>query len=239
MRLRRDHLYQRGLIQRVSKRWKVSATIEPPLDSQVLEKPCSVILMEDRAIYKDSWHEPFQSAIPRDYGMSFASISFPEGYSFDQMLGELKDDLPTIHDAVLVARGPLSSWCSQLYLESFPLQGLVMVDPMLINQVDAATMHTMFQEMLPSGYTSQVELGHWNGLINGAQARELKLEPNAVPMLVVNVEDGEAWKRAAHAVARRHSDNEGPYGDVLVKELSPKEIADVIPEIDSWIDSIL
>jgi hypothetical protein len=196
--------------------------------------------MEDRTIYKDSWHESFQSTIPRDYGMSFASISVPEGYSFDQMLGELKHDLPTIHDAVLVARGPLSSWCSQFYLESFPLQGLVMVDPVQTDQFQGAEMKLLFPEVVSSRNSTQEELEYWHDLIKEAQSRELKLEPNAVPMLVINSLDHETFRLAAHAVAKRHSDDEGTFGDVPVKELFQGEIADdVIREIDSWIDSIL
>jgi hypothetical protein len=89
--------------------------------------------------------------------------------------------------------------------------------------------------------STQEELDYWHDFIKEAQSsRELKLEPNAVPMLVINSLDHETFRLAAHAVAKRHSDDEGPFGDVPVKELFQGEIVDdVIREIDSWIDSIL
>ena len=111
-----------------------SAITEPPLDTNVIEKPFTLLLMEDRFIYKDTWKSAFEKCIPRDYGMSFASLTVPEESTFDDMVEELKSDLFPIHDAVLISRGPISSWCAQFYLESRPLKGLVMVDPIPFDQ---------------------------------------------------------------------------------------------------------
>jgi hypothetical protein len=215
--------------------------VDPPLDCEVLEKPCTVLLMEDRAIYEDSWIDSFQVAIPRTYGMSFASITFREECEFDEMLEELKSDLNTINDAVLVTRGPLSSWCAQFYLESFPLQGLAMVDPVVLDNIvgDEWAITPRLQECGGPDVPSR-ELNQWKRIFQGAQLRKLKLEPNAVPMLVVYSLNDQACRRNAMEVAKRHSDDEGMFGDVPVKGLfQNKNTNEVISEIDSWIDSIL
>ena len=134
----------------------VSNIAEPPLDSDVVEKPCTVILMEDihhqisidnehNDAAKTSWLPTFESKLPTQFGMSFGSISFQHGEddnsapitSVKDCVNALKaSQLSRIHDAVLVARGPFSSICAQYYLESLPLQGLVLVDPILLGDDD-------------------------------------------------------------------------------------------------------
>jgi hypothetical protein len=43
------------------------------------------------------------------------------------------------------------------------------------------------------------------------------------------------------AVAKRHSDDEGPYGEVPVKELQQTHDSadEIMKEVDSWIESII
>lgn len=215
----------------VPKRWKVSISY-PPLDS--LEKPCSFVLMEDQGLYEDNWTHFFQAVIPKNYGMSFASITFPEEREFDKMLEVMKFDLKTINDAVLVARGPLSSWCAQFYLESFSLQGLVMIDPVLFDQIEGSAWDvTKKMHKKPEGQDKP-----WNGqLFQVAQSKSLNLEPNAVPMLVLHSLDDETCAKNAMSVAKRHSSD---HSNVPVKQILQRENPNkVIKKIDSWIDSIL
>lgn len=219
----------------------LSAIFEPPLQSTVVERPCTVVLMEDESLYPNLWRHDFQALVPRDYGMSFASINEGTGQgsnnvsidadavtsdrtdsmgSFSRRLEILKTTLPPINDAVLVSRGPLSSLCAQYYLESFSLQGLVMVDPILLDQRgidtgadDAAQL--LQKSMLAAGVVqSEQELRHFH-------CDNLLLERNAVPMLVLLSIPDRAWNLAAvKQVAERHSDEQGPFGVVPVVNLA-------------------
>ena len=78
----------------------LSSIIEPPLDSNVIEKPCTVILFEDLSLLgrrrrrrlddldrnnkikkqtnASSWKSDFQRRIPEEYGMSFGYLSFQQ-----------------------------------------------------------------------------------------------------------------------------------------------------------------
>jgi hypothetical protein len=219
-------------------RWKVSATTEAPLACEVLEKPCTVILVEDHAIYQDTWSESFRLAIPRVYGMSYASIDFREESCFDEMVDEMKADLSLVNDAVLVARGPVASWCAQFYLESCPLQGLVMVDPVLFDQGDNGVEGEATRK-LHQGLAKEDD--QWSRILKGAKSRRLRIEPNAVPMLVLQTWNDPACRLAAVAVAKRHSDDEGPYGEVPVKEVQQTHDSadEIMKEVDNWIESII
>ena len=143
--------------------------IKPPLESAIVEKPCTVLLMEDRAIYKELWNTSFDTAIPINYGMSSASISFSKELDFDQMLNELKADLSPFSDAVLIARGPLSSWVAQFNLESLSLKGIVMVDPISFDDPEAEIITKLEENARPT--ESSKELEQWNKLLRQAQLR--------------------------------------------------------------------
>jgi hypothetical protein len=219
---------------------RLSSIIEPPLDSAIKEKPCTVVLMEDEIdirtrTYSDSeidrtttesWSPMFQAKIPTEYGMSFASISFPEEQSdkccgiqqqqdpltIVECVNALKtSDLPKMTDAVLVARGWFSSLCALYYLESYPLRGLIMVNPLSfhLDDVDDDVQHQSFPQFILHE--------NWRRFEN---CDPLWLEPNAVPMMVVSTIPTTPWLRAAHNVADRHSDEDGPYGMVPVINLN-------------------
>jgi hypothetical protein len=180
--------------------------------------------------------------INRKQDQTNGSIKHPAECEFDEMLEELKSDLNPINDAILVTRGPLSSWCAQFYLESYPLQGLVMVDPVLLDKVDGDdwAVTTRIQEYGGPDVVPSREFNQWKRIFQGAQSRKLKLEPNAVPMLVMYSPNDQACRLNAMEVAKRHSDDEGRFGDVPVKGLiQNKNTNEAINEIDSWIDSIL
>ena len=224
-----------------------SAITEPPLDTNVIEKPFTLALMEDRYIYKDTWKITFESFIPRDYGMSFVSLSVPEESTSDDMVEELKSDLFPFHDAVLISRGPISSWCAQFYLESRPLKGLVMIDPILfdLQQEDQTTSDaiSVLQRNVKTTTKTPMDLGNWMKVIAGAQQRKLKLEPNSVPMFIFTSRAD--LRTCSYHVAKRHSDMDGPFGEVLMKEISQdsqdenKHTHFILNELDRWIESMI
>lgn len=249
--------------------YHLSPIVEPPLDSSVTERPCTVVLMEDESLYANSWRNDFQTILPRDYGISFTSLCKNErpdtaaattttkspspssslsdsGHptttrrNFSMRLDVMKEMLPPIRDAILVCRGPLSSLCAQYYLESYPLQGLIMVDPILIDDDDDDDVNSnkdrtdldendddaddennndtarrlIEESMLDAGVVeSEEELQHFH-------SNKLLLEPNAVPMLVLLSIPNLSWNNVAiKNVAERHGDERGPYGRVPVVQL--------------------
>ena len=259
-----------------------SSVTETPLDSTVMEKPYTVVLMEDdispslsnsgkgclqdennTATELSSWAETFQSRIPRDYGMSFASISLkmksdsPAAgtVAISDALEALKDSsLPNMADALLVARGPVSSLCSQYYLESFPLKALIMTDPILFrgngndDDDEAALYSLLSKQVFPNDFDS----------IDRFRSDRLLVEPNAVPMMVVRtlsedpsmVEWSAAWRSCSQCVADRHGDSEGPFGTVPVVDMAERssmidgsdddEFTTLLLEhINQWIDEDL
>jgi hypothetical protein len=153
--------------------------------------------------------------------MSVASISFPEHsdsfratkspVTIPECVNALKtSELSTLWDAVLVARGWFSSMCALYYLESYSLRGLIMVNPLSfhLDDVDDVQHHSFPQNILHE---------NWSCFEN---CNELLLEPNSVPMMVVVTIPTTPWIRAAHNVADRHSDEDGPYGMVPVLNLN-------------------
>ncbi len=260
-----------------------SSISETPLDSFVVEKPYTLILMEDdaSASFLDSketvvsWSEIFRSKVPRDYGMSFASISLqlktPQTTtstststtststasttaSISKTLQALKaSPLPIMADAILVARGPCSSLLAQYYLESFSLKGLVMLDPILLQEEND-------ESLLLSSLVSNIYKDDQESL-ERFRSRRLLVEANSVPMMVVRtiVSDKDttttatttsrydhcsAWKASSLHVAERHGDTDGPYGEVPVLDIvdsadSEAFVTNLLAHIDHWIDQDL
>lgn len=226
-----------------------SSVTETPLDSIVMEKPYTVVLMEDdispsicnggkeclqdennTAIELSSWAETFRSRIPRDYGMSFASISLQiksdsaaaRTVAILDALEALKDSsLPNMADALLVARGPVSSLCSQYYLESFPLKALIMIDPILFGENSNGDEVALYSFLSNQVYPNDTDS------LDRFRSDRLLVEPNAVPMMVVRtvpeepsmMEWSAAWRSCSQNVADRHGDHEGPYGTIPVIDL--------------------
>jgi hypothetical protein len=205
----------------------VTLTSEPPLDSDVPEKPFSLVLLEDPCLYQDSWVSTFSTAISHQYGMTFISITSEKSLSLAERVDSLKADVGKIPDALLVARGPQSSWVAQLYLESLFLRGLVMVDPVLFDHPTQ-----IVQENLNALWNADSDR-----FATDAQERRLKLEPNSVPMLVMS--SRKTVLEASRMVAARHSDQSGPYGEIeLIEILDEKNQLNIIKTIDDWVDTI-
>ena len=288
-----------------------SSISETPLDSTVMEKPYTLILMEDdvsaafttpkrseqhqnndnhhatnKLTTSSSWIELFRSKIPRDYGMSFASVSLQmqlplhrdknnsvdgDGNTRRRSLVSISDALqslkasrlPEFSDAILVARGPVSSLIAQYYLESFSLQGLVMIDPILLgdnangndgddddnggddNGGDGETINSDDEKIVSSLVSSIFrDSNDDNDSIDRFRSQRLLVEPNAVPMMVVRTarNASAALESSACFVALRHGASDGPYGTVPFVDLS-KEIDHVpnalLHHIDEWIDKAL
>lgn len=219
----------------------VVSSSEPPLDSDVIERPFSLILMEDHFMYSNSWKKSFHDSIPKDHGMSFAYLLFPEQKRVNELLDGLITDIAQIPDAVVVARGPRSSWIAQLYLESLYLRGLVMVDPIMLDrpgEVEDEAIAAISNDLSTSNLQTG-DVAEWSAFVQEAQDRVLRLEPSSIPMLVLNSHQG--LLEASKYVANRHSDRDGPYGEVPIVKVddSPEHHQKgIIAEIDGWIDTI-
>ena len=253
-----------------------SSIAETPLDSTVIEKPYTVILMEDEVClprhryngnddtngnndgntnFNDTWIETFRSKIPREHGMSFASISLNLNHggrtstSISDGLQALKaSQLSSINDALLVARGPMASLCAQYYLESFSLQGLIMIDPILVDD-DVDDNNDDNDNEAISSLISRIYDGEEKERFRSTR---LLVEPNAVPMMIVlTVPNDDVWNRASRFVAARHGAPDGPYGVVPVVDLTGEKNADddeteekaaatiALDPIIEWIDETL
>lgn len=243
-----------------------SATVETPLDSLVIEKPYTFILMEDETCslsltqsnkknnnnqqensVSKSWINAFRSKVPADYGMSFASISLnwqhdlggnPSVFGGLQALKSCR--LSSISDAILVTRGPVASLCAQYYLESMALQGLVMIDPILMDDEDNG--HEEISSLLSRLYQQPADDEDKERF----RSSRLLVEPNAVPMMVVmTIPDSKAWSHSSQFVAARHGDPDGPYGIVPIVDLTEMDETEansattVLDRINEWIDQSL
>lgn len=237
-------------------RWKVMSISETPHDCEVLEKPCTLVLLEDPWFYQTAWHDSLQANVPSRHGMAFASLTLDGTFSssttsstyLNGMIDEMKADLPDIHDAVLVTRGPIASRVALFYLESFPLKGLVMVDPFSFDRPhknDDEDNRFFSQQVLQNfGLTSKdmlemEEIALCQRLIQEASEKHLKLEPNSVPMLVVQSTDNPMIAANCQQVAERHGDPDGPFGEVMLKQILGGDPELTMSEIDDWVESIL
>ena len=182
---------------------------------------------------------------------------------------EMKTDLSRrFHDAVLVARGPLASWTALLYLESLPLTGLVCVDPIPFDDAPAQEEEEEEDRAGGGATTTTMSTRRWlrdmslsdpivSQLLHeilSDDARKLKLEPNAVPMLILHSvrrgeddnnnskkkeEEEDRRRRQCEMVALRHGDPNGPFGEVKIHECSPDDPEFAMQVIDEWIETIL
>lgn len=229
-----------NLFRHRQSRWIISSIYDPPLDTKVKEKPFTLLLLEDEFIYNDSWRDSFEKYIPRDYGMAFGSLSFADKSTFHDMVEGTKLDLFNIPDALLISRGPISSWCAQFYLESQPLKGLIMVDPILFDLEEDPITSDAIRKLQTNVLVGAKLLEHntrLTNLVKESQQRSLKLEPSSVPMFVIS--SCSELRSASKNVKNRHSDQDGPFGEVAFKEITDCENHDnVMKALDTWIDSI-
>jgi hypothetical protein len=173
----------------------------------------------------------------------------------------------TMHDVVLVSRGPISSLCAQYYLESCPLLGLVMIDPIPLdhtteeNDVDESTYDIDDFNSIPTVMKNWIDF--WDHQIQYGNSRvatrPLLLESNgAVPILVMTTSSSSSssssspsssssslwWNEASHQVAQRHSDIDldviVPVIELTSLSSQPEDQAtEVLEVLDNWIDEIL
>lgn len=180
----------------------LSAAKDPPLD--VTERPCTLVVAEDEGLYESSFQPLFDDSIPRNYGIPTRSLKI-SSKKFDEALQELKSDLSGSTDPsiVLLARGPCMSWLAQFYLESLPLAGLILVDPLPWDDRNGANQMELYYEKYQLRDSLGYQLfqdysehwGHWT----------LQLEPGVVPMLVWHTITRPAFKRCADNTAHYHS----------------------------------
>ena len=163
--------------------------------------------------------------------MSYRKFSLSDNTAnFDTALQEMKNDLSLEGpNMVLVTRGPWMSWMASFYLESLPLAGLVMVDPMQLDDMNGINQFVLQYEKLGLQNSLQYKLyqeyaEHWDHWT-------LKLEPGAVPMLVMYTNVRPGYKRCAENSALRH-------GNVPVLKMpssSQTHVDDCIGEVVKWV----
>jgi len=239
---------------------------EPPLDSDIPERPCSVAYVQDDIYthFDRKWADELCQTFPNRLGMTFAQfqwqlVKIDKGESVvDQGLEALQMDTAELLNPhiILIARGPLVSWIAQLYLESFHLAGLVLVDPLPMDnlQVSGSALAAVIQESTgvyndhatacTDQYTRLLEKYRQGG------GRSLRLEPGAVPTLVVQSIHHPLFADGAQQTADRHrflSDQEADEaeerfvgGDVPIIQLFDDEKLDLQAvakdEIGAWIE---
>lgn len=160
----------------------VTSSIAPSLDA-AMERPESIVLTESslyhysNSHHKNKWTDAFQSFYPSQ-GLHFSSIdlfrtkhisSSTESSAAIASLKSLEStvaaDLSHLASTigigaahtVLIARGPIQSLVAQYFLESLPLAGLVLVDPLLLPN-DGRVMNDPSQ----SSTTSAEVENRWN-----------------------------------------------------------------------------
>jgi hypothetical protein len=158
----------------------------------------------------------------------------------------MKHDLTTTHggtagasNVVLVTRGPWMSWQATFYLESLPLAGLVMIDPMQLDDQNGINQFELQYEKLQLQQTVQYQLyqeyrEHWDHWT-------LKLEPGSVPMLILYTQDRPGYKRCAENTALRHSSSSDTTTTNIpvlkMPSTARSHVQDCITEITTWIDT--
>lgn len=197
--------------------------------SGVLERPCMLVLTEDHLFYESdpSWQTSFGQRFPRDYGIQFSKMDLQNFTSLAAGLVEMEQDLGTEMNVVLVTKGPLVSWLAPYYLESLPLSGLVMVDPIELTRDSARDLKTLY----PPDATEQEVLDR---ICRGEDSRPLLLEPGVLPMLVLSTRVD--FVHDASQVAARHSDPDGSFGRYTVKEIDGTDEDEIADLIHWWID---
>ena len=112
-------------------RWIITSSTAPPIDTPI-ERPETIVLLES-SLYQHQWKDAFTSYFP-NRGLHFATIDVADN-TLESMEETLSNDIATLSESaytIMVARGPLQSLVAQYYLESLPLAGLVLVDPLLL-----------------------------------------------------------------------------------------------------------
>mmetsp|Transcript_19266 Transcript_19266/g.44631 ORF Transcript_19266/g.44631 Transcript_19266/m.44631 type:complete len:394 (+) Transcript_19266:172-1353(+) len=265
---------------------RFSPITETPFDCDVVERPYTMMMMEDEVsslFSKEStidnrknqdkilafdpkennipgslpttksWIPTFRSIVPRKHGMSFGSICL----DWQQHLGGIpsitnglqsltSSQLPTISDAILVARGPVASLCAQYYLESFSLQGLIMIDPILVDDSEEGGDGNSSDSEAITSLLYRIYQGQDCDDMDRFRSARLLVEPNSVPMMVIlTVPNDHAWNRSSRLVATRHGDPDGPYGSIPIVDLTNLDVTEetmamtVLDCINTWVEESL
>lgn len=121
-----------------SLRGLVTFSAPPPINVAV-ERPETVVLVES-SLYRQQWKEPCASFFTSQ-GLHFSSLDITTSLhdadddtslaSMEQTLSADLDQLSSSAHTILIARGPIQSLVAQYYLESLPLAGLVLIDPLI------------------------------------------------------------------------------------------------------------
>jgi hypothetical protein len=194
---------------------------EPPIDSNIPERPLTVVLVQDNPLYgtvsTTQWRDQLRITATQEFGMSFASLDLGIPNSTDDMYGgleELQNDLSQLMapQVLIMARGPLVSWWSQLHLEDFSLAGLILVDPLV--PVSQGVAFADKQQLLWNYVTDRVSKHGENPDYSRTIAslffsceelqnhRQLLLEPGTIPMMVISSHS--LFDVAADRTAERH-----------------------------------
>jgi len=182
----------------------------------VLEKVYNVVLVEQHLPYLlnyssrkplPSWKDYFSHYFPpRGVQFKYAAISTPtESHNlmnvpektslFSHVMESLTHDLIQIEGSIpmstiLVARGPIMSLVAQYYLESWPLAGLVMIDPLLLPPPLLTETASILLHCIPKDIyihpTAEWQTTLLQQLRDGHYNRELKLEPGSIPMCILS-----------------------------------------------------
>ena len=142
-----SHLSDQQVIMR---RCLVTLSIPPPIDTP-MERPETLVLIES-SLYKQKWEQSFAKYYP-ERGMHFGSLDITSADNcsvHDMTLASMEQTLSNDTSAlsepaytILIARGPLQSLIAQYYLESLPLAGLVMIDPLILPDDGRSGVHVV------------------------------------------------------------------------------------------------
>jgi hypothetical protein len=199
----------------------VTSVVSPPIDTP-LERPETMVLIESN-LYKQQWRSSFSLFYP-SRGIQFASIDITASNheqdetttTLESMEQTLSRDISSLSESaytILIARGPIQSLVAQYYLESLPLAGLVLVDPLilpedgrngvadgrwmgsvetLLTMINDATIDGMRSRLKPNELKDETctttslsrELDLLQSLVDITH-RPLFLEQSSIPMLVL------------------------------------------------------
>lgn len=207
----------------------VTESIEPPIESSVPEKPCTLVLLEDQGLYDSSWNSWLSRRLPNEHGLHYCYQTINLS-TLDAALSEITTDLATMPCVVLLSRGPVVSWVAQYYLESLSLAGLIMVDPVFEPSPELLTqLRNLYSD------ESMQEHNLLNRIQCGEESRPLKLEAGVIPMLVLSSID--LIQDFAQATAHRHSKLDSPFGKVPTVSVPSTE--DPSELINNWVEQVV
>ena len=128
--------------------------------------------------------------------------------TFDMALSTMKSDFRTmeslIQHPILIARGPVLSWMAQFYLESLPLSGLIMIDPIPFTTERAYALYHQTHYHTNADSSSNTSIGT-NGMTLSKEYHDiiqdysehwdhwtLKIEAGSIPMLILSTKVSES-----------------------------------------------